>query len=357
MWETRVVNTTKEKQIMAKSKAELLKEAQDLGLEVSGKNTVAELNAAIAGISQTPVEPIEEGNLEVADDGQVAEAAEAGDEQEAEVKTAKAGKRSAKALAEAEAKDEKEARKADKAEADAEDKPKQPVTPTRSRLERRGKGFRKAAEQVEAGKAYDLKEALELATKTSAVKFDATVELHVNLGVDPRHADQNIRDNLVLPQGTGKTVRVAVFADENVGDADISGVETLTKELDKGTINFDILVSTPANMAKLGKYARMLGPRGLMPNPKSGTVTQDVQKAVAEAKAGRVEYRVDSTGIVHMGIGKVSFGGDKLLSNAQAVFASLRSNKPASVKGNYIKAIHVTTTMGPSITVDQSSTN
>jgi large subunit ribosomal protein L1 len=350
---------------MAKSKAELLKEAQDLGLEVSGKNTIAELTAAIAGVSQTPVEPVEEGNLEVADAGQVAEAAEAGDEQEVkpeetqtgETKTAKAGKRSAKAIAEAEAKEEKEARKADKAqaEADAEDKPKQPVTPTRSRLERRGKNFRKAAEQVEADKAYDLKEALELATKTSAVKFDATVELHVNLNVDPRHADQNIRDNLVLPQGTGKTVRVAVFADENVGDADLSGVETITKELDKGTINFDILVSTPANMAKLGKYARMLGPRGLMPNPKSGTVTQDVQKAVAEAKAGRVEYRVDSTGIVHMGIGKVSFGGDKLLSNAAAVFASLRSNKPASVKGNYIKAIHITSTMGPSITVDQNT--
>src|SRR5690348_7979719 len=162
---------------MAKSKAELLKEAQDLGLEVSGKNTVAELNAAIAGISQTPVEPVEEGNLEVAEEGQVAEAAEAGDEQD--VKTAKAGKRSAKALAEAEAKEEKEARKAEKAEADAEDKPKQPVTPTRSRLERRGKNFRKNAEQVEKDKAYGLKEALELATKTNAAKFDATVELHV----------------------------------------------------------------------------------------------------------------------------------------------------------------------------------
>ncbi|MBL8223226.1 MAG: 50S ribosomal protein L1, partial [Bryobacterales bacterium] len=200
-------------------------------------------------------------------------------------------------------------------------------------------------------KVYGLAEALELATKTSSVKFDASVELHVNLGVDPRQADQNIRANLILPQGTGKTVRVAVFADDKVDGADLSGVEEIMKQLEKGTIAFDTLIATPANMAKLGKYARLLGPRGLMPNPKSGTVTTDVQKAVAEAKAGRVEYRVDSTGIVHLSIGKVSFGGVKLLENAQAVMASIKSAKPQSVKGNYIKAIHVATTMGPSITV------
>lgn len=266
---------------------------------------------------------------------------------------AKAGKRSAKAIAETEAKVEKEERKAERAAADAAeaDKRKQPVKPTRSRLERRSKGYRKAAEAVEASKVYSLKDAMELATKTSSVKFDASVELHINLGVDPRQADQNIRANLVLPQGTGKTVRVAVFADDAVEGADLSGVETITKDLEKGAINFDILVSTPANMAKLGKYARLLGPRGLMPNPKSGTVTQDVAKAVQEAKAGRVEYRVDSTGIVHLAVGKVSFGGAKLLENANAVMASIRGAKPASVKGNYIKAVHVTTTMGPSITV------
>ena len=269
---------------------------------------------------------------------------------------AKAGKRSAKAIAEAEAKEAKEERKAERAEADAEaaERPRVVVTPTRSRLERRSKGYRKSAEQVEKGKVYTLKDALELATKTSSIKFDASVELHVNLGVDPRQADQNIRTNLVLPQGTGRTVRVAVFADDNVEGADLSGVETITKELEKGTINFDILVSTPANMAKLGKYARMLGPRGLMPNPKSGTVTTDVAKAVAEAKAGRVEFRVDSTGIVHLSIGKVSFGGAKLLENAQAVMSSIRAAKPASVKGNYVKAVHVTTTMGPSITVSNN---
>ena len=269
-----------------------------------------------------------------------------------DVKTAKAGKRSAKSLAEAEEKEAKEERKAAKEEAEAEDKPKQHANPTRSRLERQGKNFKKAAELVEKGKSYSLKDALDLAVKTNPAKFDASVELHINLGVDPRHADQNIRDNLVLPAGTGKDVRVAVFDDAKVDGADIAGVETLLKDLEKGVINFDILIATPAQMPKLGKFARVLGPRGLMPNPKSGTVTTDVAKAVAEAKAGRVEYRVDSTGIVHVAIGKVSFGAAKLEENARALFASIKAAKPASVKGNYVKAIHAATTMGPSITID-----
>lgn len=268
--------------------------------------------------------------------------------------TAKAGKRSAKAVKEAEELQAKEERKAQKAEADSEDKPKKAVKPTRSRLERRGKKFREAAKNIEKGKAYTLPQAIDLAAKTNPAKFDASVELHVRLGVDPRHADQNIRDNLVLPAGTGKTVRVAVFADDNAEGADISGVETLLKQLEKGDINFDILISTPANMPKLGKYARVLGPRGLMPNPKSGTVTTDIARAVSEAKAGRVEYRVDTTGIVHLAIGKVSFGKAKLEENARAVLASIKANKPASVKGTYVKAIHLTTTMGPSITVETS---
>lgn len=271
--------------------------------------------------------------------------------------TAKAGKRSAKGLEEAEAKAEKieHQKHRDEEEAEGESagqRTKAPVKPTRSRLERRSKGYRKSAELVEKGKVYGLGEALELATKTSSVKFDASVELHVNLGVDPRQADQNIRANLVLPQGTGKTVRVAVFSDDKVTGADLAGVEEITKQLDKGEISFDTLIATPANMPKLGKYARLLGPRGLMPNPKSGTVTTDVQKAVAEAKAGRVEYRVDSTGIVHLAVGKVSFGGVKLLENASAVMANIKNAKPQSVKGNYIKAVHVTTTMGPSIPVN-----
>lgn len=318
---------------MAKTKAELLEEAKKLKLEVTSKNTIAEITAAIETAGAAPeAEP------------------------EREAKTAKAGKRSVKGQEEAEAKAEKIEHQHHRDEAEAEEaaKPKQPVKPTRSRLERRGKAFRKAAEQVEKDKLYSLAEALVLATKTSTTKFDSSVELHVNLGVDPRQADQNIRANLVLPQGTGKTVRVAAFADDDVQNADLSGVENITKELEKGAINFDVLVSTPANMPKLGKYARLLGPRGLMPNPKSGTVTTDVNKAIAEAKAGRVEYRVDSTGIVHLSVGKVSFGGQKLLENAQAVMDSIKSNKPSSLKGNYLKAIHVTTTMGPSIKVSLS---
>ncbi len=268
--------------------------------------------------------------------------------------TAKAGKRSAKSLKEADEKQAKEERKAAHAEAEGEDKPKQPVKKARPRIERQGKKFRDAAKLVEKDKAYSLVEALELAIKSSPVKFDATVEFHINLNVDPRHADQNIRDNLVLPAGTGKKIRVAVFADDKIDGADVSGIEALTKQLEKGVMDFDILISTPANMPKLGKYARTLGPRGLMPNPKSGTVTTDLGKAVAEAKAGRVEYRVDSTGIVHLGIGKVSFGAVKLEENARAVLASVKSNKPNSVKGTYLKSIYLTTTMGPSMVIANS---
>lgn len=278
-------------------------------------------------------------------------------EEDSDAPTAKAGKRSAKAQREAAEQEAKEARKSSGEAADA--KPKQPVKPTRSRLERRGKLFRKSAEQIEKGKTYTLDQAVALAKKTSHVKFDATVELHLNLGVDPRHADQNIRDNLVLPAGTGKTVRIAVLTDDAAAakkaGADIAGEDEVFKLLDKGTLNFDILIATPNQMPKLGKYARTLGPRGLMPNPKSGTVTTDVDKAVAEAKAGRVEYRVDSTGIVHLGVGKVSFSEAQLRDNIQAVMASIKANKPASVKGNYLKAAHITTTMGPSITVDLAS--
>jgi ribosomal protein L1 len=294
-------------------------------------------------------------------DGATQENIEAGsenstDQEVAETKTAKAGKRSAKGLAETEAKVEKIVHQQHRTddEGEAASQPKQPSKPTRTRLERRGKGYRKSAELIESGKVYGLKDAFGLVTKTSSVKFDASVELHINLGVDPRQAEQNIRASLVLPQGTGKTVRIAVFTDDTVDGADLSGIEAISQELEKGTINFDILIATPANMAKLGKYARLLGPRGLMPNPKSGTVTTDVAKAVQEAKAGRVEYRVDSTGIVHLPIGKVSFGSEKLLENANAVLTSIKSAKPNTVKGTYIKAVHVTTTMGPSIQVSSN---
>jgi large subunit ribosomal protein L1 len=264
--------------------------------------------------------------------------------------TAKAGKRSAKALAEAEEKITKEERKTEVSATETTNvKPRKAQKPARSRLERRGKNFRKAVELIEKGKVYGLAEALELATKTSPVKFDASVELHIRLNVDPKQADQNIRDVVALPAGTGKNICIAVFADDKVSGADLSGIEAITKLLDKEQLDFDVLISTPANMAKLGKYARVLGPRGLMPNPKSGTVTADLAKAVSEAKAGRVEYRVDSTGIVHLAIGKVSIGQAKLLENAQAVATSLKANKPSSIKGTFIRSSFVTTSMGPSI--------
>ena len=271
--------------------------------------------------------------------------------------TAKAGKRSAKAIAEVEEKQAKEERKASDAESEQPKAKSQPQQ-VRTKLERKAKGFRKSAELIEAGKSYSLVEALELATKTSHVKFDATVELHVRLGVDPRQADQNLRDIVILPAGTGKTVRIAVLADPDgvaaakKAGADIAGSEEFLQQLDKGVTDFDVLIATPAMMAKLGKYARLLGPKGLMPNPKSGTVTADVAKGVSDAKAGRVEYRVDSTGIVHLGIGKVSFGKDKLEQNGRAVLGSIKGNKPSSIKGTFVKAIHVTTSMGPSISID-----
>lgn len=324
---------------MAKSKADLLAEAKELGLEIDSKATIADINAAIAGAANKIEEaPVADNTEEV----------------KSNVTLAKAGKRSAKGIEEAEAKAEKIEHQQHRAEEEAaeSEKPKVHVTPTRSRLERRGKNFRKAAELVEKGKVYTLKEALALAPKTSSVKFDASVEMHINLGVDPRQADQNIRASIVLPAGTGKTVRVAVFADEPVRNADISGVDKIIAELEKGAINFDTLISTPQNMPKLGKYARLLGPRGLMPNPKSGTVTTDLAKAVNESKAGRVEYRVDSTGIVHVAIGKVSFSAEQLAQNADAVMNSIRTAKPNSIKGTYIKAVHIATTMGPSITVN-----
>ncbi len=278
------------------------------------------------------------------------------DEEEASTKaTAKAGKRSSKALKEAEEKAEKEARKVAHAEQD-EVKPKI-VPKTRSKLERRGKKFRAVVVNVEQGKDYSLKQAIELAIKTSTTKFDSSVELHVRLGVDPRQADQNIRNSIILPAGTGKSVKVAVFADvedsakAKKAGAEIAGSDEIIAQLEKGIISFDVLVATPALMPKLGKYARILGPKGLMPSPKSGTVSPNVVKAVEEAKAGKVEYRVDSTGIIHLAIGKVSFGTDKVAQNAKAVLASIKAAKPASLKGTYVTSIYLTTTMGPSVKV------
>lgn len=276
---------------------------------------------------------------------------------------AKAGKRSAKAIKAAEDKQAKDARKIEAQDTTETDQPKQPSKPPRPKHERKSKGYQRSYELIDQNKSYSVSEALELATKTSHVNFDATVELHLNLNVDPRQADQNIRDTVVLPGGTGKTLRVAVFADDEnlakakTAGADIAAGDEFLQRLDKQELDFDILISTPAMMAKLGKYARVLGPKGLMPNPKSGTVTNDIAKAVSEAKAGKVEYRVDSGGIIHVGIGKVSFGKTKLLDNARAIVRSIKANKPASVKGAFIASAHVTTSMGPSIPVDVADIN
>lgn len=271
--------------------------------------------------------------------------------------TAKAGKRSSKSVKEEADKTTKELRKATPATDDTPAKVT-PVIRTRTTLERRSKAYRAVAGQIDKAKLYPLAEALDLVIKTNPVKFDATVELHVNLGVDPRHADQNIRQTVVLPSGTGKTIKVAVFADSDdiekakKAGADIAGGDEFLQQLDKGIIDFDILISTPSMMAKLGKYARILGPKGLMPNPKSGTVTPNVSKAVTEAKTGKIEYRVDTTGIVHIGVGKTSFGVEKLTVNTQAILDSIKASKPASVKGIYFKSAFLTSSMGPSVKLE-----
>ena len=323
---------------MAK-KAELIKQATDLGLEATDKQTIAQLEELIASVQiSEEVAPVKAEKPE---------------------KLAKAGKRSAKGLEEAEQKQAKIEHQHNKDDSDKEVVAK-PVKPTRSILERRSKAYREAAKKVESGRSYSLNEALDLAIQTSTVKFDAGVEIHVRLNVDPRQADQNLRDTIILPAGTGRTVRVAVFDDEEgiaeakKAGADIAAGDEFLQQLDKGIIEFDVLVSTPQMMAKLGKYARTLGPKGLMPNPKSGTVTTDVAKAVTESKAGRVEYRVDSTGIVHIGVGKVSFGVEKLRQNVDALLANIRTNKPVGIKGAFVKSIYLSSTMGPGIQVANS---
>ncbi len=272
---------------------------------------------------------------------------------------AKSGKKSKKHLDEVKAEEERQARKAEtKALEEAGEKPRGAAPITRPKIERRGKKYQAKAKLIEKGKLYTLKDALELATQTNPTKFAATVEAHVRLGVDPRQADQNIRATVVLPHGNGKDIRVAVFAplDEAkkaaAAGADIAEDEEFLKRLEKGEIDFDVLISTPAYMPKLGKFARLLGPKGLMPNPKAGTVTTDIERAVKEAKAGKVEYRVDKQAIIHIGLGKTDFDQAKLLENAETFLESLKSHKPASLKGSYVKSLYITTSMGPSIAVE-----
>ncbi|MFP6599413.1 MAG: 50S ribosomal protein L1 [Deltaproteobacteria bacterium] len=223
---------------------------------------------------------------------------------------------------------------------------------------RNGKRYNAVAGKVEEDRAYSLEEAAALVADDSGTKFDETVDLAVNLGVDPRHADQNVRGTVALPHGTGKDVKVAVFAkgdkakEATEAGADHVGGDDLVEKIREGWTDFDRAIATPDMMSSVSKIGKILGPRGLMPNPKVGTVTQDVARVVAELKAGQVEYRVDKTGIVHVVVGKVSFGGGKIHENAQAVLTSLIKAKPASAKGVYVKNVSLSATMGPGVNVE-----
>lgn len=224
-----------------------------------------------------------------------------------------------------------------------------------------GKNYVESAKLIDRAVLYTPEEALDLAVKTAKAKFDETIELHVRLGVDPRHADQQVRGAVVLPNGTGKTVRVLVFAKgekaqeardngaDFVGDMDL--VDKIQKE---NWFDFDVVVATPDMMGTIGRLGRVLGPKGLMPNPKSGTVTFDVAKALEEIKAGKVEYRLDKTAIIHVPIGKKSFGPEKLHTNFKAVMDAIVKAKPAAAKGQYVKSVAVSSTMGPGIKVNQN---
>lgn len=228
-------------------------------------------------------------------------------------------------------------------------------------MAKKGKKYLEAIKLVDRSKAYPVEEAVELAKKTNFANFDATVEVSFRLGIDVKKADQQIRGAVVLPNGTGKTQRVLVFAKgEKVKEAEAAGADYVgdaefINKINQGWFEFDVIVATPDMMGEVGKLGRVLGPKGLMPNPKTGTVTFDVEKAVKEIKAGKVEYRADKAGIVHVPIGKASFESNKLVENFTTIFDTLLKAKPASAKGTYMKNVTITTTMGPGIKIDPSS--
>jgi len=223
---------------------------------------------------------------------------------------------------------------------------------------KRGKKYREKAALINKAMLYDLNDAIELAQKTSYAKFDETVEAHIKLGVDSRHADQQVRGAIVLPHGTGKTKRVLVFAkgekatEAEAAGADFIGADELVAKIQGGWFDFDAVVATPDMMGVVGRIGRLLGPKGLMPNPKSGTVTPDVTKAINEIKAGKVEYRLDKTNIIHVPLGKVSFGTEKLTENFTALIGAVIKAKPQAAKGQYLKTITFATSMGPGIKVN-----
>ena len=222
------------------------------------------------------------------------------------------------------------------------------------------KRYAESVKLVDKTKEYEVKEALEIIEKMPKTKFDETVELHVKLGVDSKHADQQVRGTVVLPNGTGKTQKVLVFAKGPKADeaekagADFVGAEELIPKIQNdGWFDYDVVVATPDMMGVVGRLGKVLGPKGLMPNPKSGTVTMDVTKAINEIKSGKVEYRLDKTNIIHLGFGKVSFGSDKLLENYETIMNAIIKAKPAAAKGQYIRSVAISTTMGPGIYINQ----
>jgi large subunit ribosomal protein L1 len=227
-------------------------------------------------------------------------------------------------------------------------------------MKQRSKKYQDSVKLIDKEASYDAKAAIELIEKMPKAKFDETIEAHFKLGVDSRHADQQVRGVIVLPHGTGRTQRVLVFArgpkadEAQAAGADFVGAEDLIPKIEKENwFDYDVIVATPDMMGVIGRLGKVLGPKGLMPNPKSGTVTMDVTKAVADIKSGKVEYRLDKTNIIHLGIGKTSFGAKKLVENYNTIMEAIIKAKPAAAKGQYIKSVSVTTTMGPGIHINQ----
>ncbi len=274
--------------------------------------------------------------------------------------TAKAGKRSAKAKAEEAEKEAKEERKAKtkKAEAEKEEVPKPKQKP---RVKKYSKNQKAARELIEKDKLYTLTEAVELLPKISNTKFDATAEIHIALNIDPRQADQMLRASTVMPAGTGKTVKIAVIAGDKEAEAakkagaDMVDGDSILKDIAKEKFGFDVLIATPDKMGELGKYAKVLGPKGLMPSPKNGTVTPEPVKTVEEFKKGKVELKNDANGIVHASFGKLSFKTSDLLENVKAIVRALGANKPSGVKGVFVRSMYITASMSPSIKLDPSA--
>jgi large subunit ribosomal protein L1 len=225
--------------------------------------------------------------------------------------------------------------------------------------QKHGKRYDELAKKIERGREYTPDEAVKLVKETSQAKFDTTVEVHMRMGVDPKQADQMVRGSAVLPNGTGKTVRVIVFAqgdrarDAQAAGADAVGAEDLAKRIEGGWLDFDVAIATPDMMGQVGRLGRVLGPRGLMPNPKSGTVTMDVAKAVRDSKGGRVEFRVDKTGVVHTVVGKSSFTEQALLANLATIMDAVNRARPTGVKGEYVETVYLATTHGPSVKLDR----